>query len=263
MIQTVIEDGVATVTLDRAEKLNAMTRPMEAALREAVEKAGADPAMRLIVVTGAGRAFCAGADLSGGSAAPRPSASGLSDAAEVADANFAQRWSWLLQVPKPVVAAVNGPAVGVGLVLALYCDLRLASEAAKLGAVYVRRGLVAEYGLGWLLPRLVGPAQALDMLLTGRLVAADEALRLGLVNRVFPAAEFARSVRGFARDLAENCSPSATAMVKRQVWEGAFQDLAAASALADAEMERCRGTEDHREGVASFLEKRPPRFTGR
>ena len=162
---------------------------------------------------------------------------------------------------KPVVAAINGPVAGIGLVIALYCDLRFMAEGSKLTTAFARRGLIAEHGIAWMLPRLIGPMNALDLLLSARAVAAEEAERIGLV-RVLPADGFAAAVQARAAEIANLSSPRSMRIIKKQVYEGLFQSLAEATAIANREQDICRDTEDFREGVAAFRERRPARFTG-
>jgi enoyl-CoA hydratase/carnithine racemase len=259
-----VADRVATITLNRPERLNAWTPVMAGELREAMLEADADAAVRAIVLTGAGRGFCAGADIARLSAAAAGNGSLQIAEAPTAglEANFAQRCSYLLAVKKPILAAINGPAAGVGFVIALYCDVRYMAAGAKLSTAFARRGLVAEHGIAWLLPRLIGPMHALDLLLSARSVTAGEAERMGLV-RVLPAEQFAAQVHAHAAEIAELSSPRSVRIIKRQVYEAMFQSLAEATALANREQEICRNTDDFREGIAHFLEKRKPNFTGR
>ncbi len=191
---------VATITLNRPDKLNAWTAVMEQEVRAAVAEAERDENVRVIVLTGAGRGFCAGADMSllssvatkGLDAAQRAHAvqagagSGSGSGDGSARADFQRKYSYFPAMSKPVIAAINGPAVGLGLVIALYCDLRLASDAARFSTAFARCGLIAEYGMAWMLPRLVGHANALDLLFSARLIDAAEALRMGLANQVYP-----------------------------------------------------------------------------
>jgi enoyl-CoA hydratase/carnithine racemase len=177
--------------------------------------------------------------------------------------DFQQKYSYFASLRKPVIAAINGPAIGFGLIIALYCDIRFASESAKFGTAFARRGLIAEYGVAWLLPRLIGPAHALDLLLSARIIDASEALRMGLVNRVLADGEFIASVRAYATDLAMNVSPRSTAVIKRQVYNAMLQTLEQATKASEQEMMLSLQSEDFREGVAHFLEKRAPRFAGR
>ena len=195
-----VEDRVATVTLNRPEKLNAWTVVMAGELREALAKAEADEGVRAIVITGAGRGFCAGADMSRLAAAAAGSSTlgAPPMPTEGLEANFAQRLSYMLAVKKPILAAINGPVAGVGLVVTFYCDMRFMAAGTKLTTAFARRGLVAEHGIAWLLPRLIGPMNALDLLYTARSVEAEEAEKMGLV-RVLPAEGFRRGRAGPCR----------------------------------------------------------------
>lgn len=260
-----VEDRVATITLNRPDRLNAYTATMSGELREAFAAADADEGVRAIVLTGAGRGFCAGADM----ARLTSAAAGKTNLKNEGDwpteglaANFAQRCSYILGVKKPIIAGINGAVAGIGLVLTLYCDIRYMAAGAKLTTAFARRGLIAEHGVGWMLPRLIGPMNAMDLLLSARTIQADEAERLGLV-RVLPAAGFAETVQQRASELANLSSPRSMRVIKRQVYEGLFQSLAEATVIANREQEICRDTEDFREGVAHFVEKRAPKFTGR
>jgi enoyl-CoA hydratase/carnithine racemase len=260
-----VKDRVATITLNRPDRLNAYTQVMGGELREAFAKADADEGVRAIVLTGAGRGFCAGADMARLSSA----AAGKTNFRNEGDwpteglaANFAQRCSYILGVKKPIVAGMNGPVAGIGLVLTLYCDIRYMAAGTKLTTAFARRGLIAEHGISWMLPRLIGPMNAMDLLLSARTVQAEEAGAMGLV-RVLPAEGFAEAVQAHAAEIANLSSPRSTRIIKRQVYEGLFQSLAEATAIANREQEACRDTEDFREGVAHYVEKRAPRFTGR
>jgi len=264
-----VDDRVATVTLNRPEKLNAWTVLMGQEVRHAVGEASRDPGIRVIVLTGAGRGFCAGADMgllsgivSGQVPETRESASAPVEADGSDSDNFHGTYAYFPRVGKPVIGALNGATAGLGLVVALYCDVRFASDAAVFTTAFSRRGLIAEHGISWMLPRLIGLPNALDLLLSGRRVDAAEALRLGLVTRVFPAAEFAAGVRGYARELADMVSPRSMRVMKRQLWDSQFQTLAEATAAANADMIESFGSEDFKEGIAHFVEKRAPRFTG-
>jgi enoyl-CoA hydratase/carnithine racemase len=268
-----VAERIATITLNRPEKLNAWTGQMGLEVRAAMAAAEADEDVRAIVLTGAGKGFCAGADMSllsgivasGGSPsadhALRHQATG--PAREGVRPDFQGTYSYFPSIGKPVIAAINGPAVGLGLILALYCDLRFASSDARFGTAFARRGLIAEYGVAWMLPRLIGPANALDLLLSARIFDAAEALRLGLVNRVFPAQQFLEGVRAYASELASQVSPRSMAAIKRQVYNALFQTLAEATVSAEQAMVESLLSEDFKEGVAHFIEKRPPVFTGR
>ena len=263
--------GIATVTLSRPDKLNAWTQTMGREVRAAMDEAARDDGVRVIVLTGAGRGFCAGADmnvLSGisgaGSAAGAEVARGAESAAtpQGGRPDFRGRYAYFPTIAKPIIGALNGATAGLGLVVALYCDVRFASDAAVFTTSFARRGLIAEHGISWMLPRLVGLPHALDLMLSARKIDAAEALRIGLVNQVVPHADLMPAVRAYARELAQLVSPRSMAVMKRQLWEAQFQTLAEATAVADDEMTRSFGTADFKEGVAHFVEKRPPHFTG-
>jgi enoyl-CoA hydratase/carnithine racemase len=267
-----VADRVATITFHRPDKLNAWTAIMEREVRAAMDKAEGDEIVRVIVLTGAGRGFCAGADMSllstvaekGLDEARRAQAvQSASGSGEGARSDFQKKYSYFPAVTKPVIAAINGPVVGLGLVIALYCDLRLASDAGRFGTAFAQRGLIAEYGMAWMLPRLVGHANALDLLFTARMIDAAEALRMGLVNQVFPRETFLESVQKYAVDLASTVSPRSLRVIKRQVYEAMFQTLAESLEASEQEMVASLRSEDFKEGVAHFIEKRAPAFTGR
>jgi enoyl-CoA hydratase/carnithine racemase len=246
-----IEDGVARVTLNRPEALNAWTPELGRAYFDRLEEADADPEVRAIVVTGAGRGFCAGADFDylraveeSGSRAerdPRPQ-------------------SFPRSLRKPVIAAINGPCAGLGFVMAMMCDIRFASPGAKLTTAFARRGLIAEYGLSWVLPRLAGVSTALDLLLSGRTFLAQEALRLGIVDRLSEEGQAAADAHLYAAELASLSSPASMAAIKHQVYADLEQGLAQSTADALIQMQRSFERPDFREGVESFVERRPPNF---
>ena len=268
-----VEDGVAVVTLDRADKLNAWTGDMDAGVHECMQAAAKDDAVRVIVLTGAGRGFCAGADmenlLSIQAAATTGSDTGVAAAAEDRriDSNvpaaFGGRYSYFPSVPKPVIGAINGATAGMGMAIALFCDLRLWSDAGRMSTIFAKRGLIAEWGLTWTLNQLVGPARAADMLFSARFVGAEEALSMGLANAVYPKETFMDDVMHYAKDMAANVSPRSLRVMKNQLWNDVFGDLESALNRAETEMKATFGTEDFKEGVAHFLEKRAPAFTGR
>jgi len=268
------EDGIATITLNRPDKLNAWTRVMEREVREAMVAASHDDAVRVIILTGAGRGFCAGADMGGlqlaGDRSTRDSATrrvqteigpipGGLDLPE----DFGHRASYFPTVPKPVIAAVNGPAAGIGMIMTLYCDVRLASEKAFFTTAFARRGLVAEHGVGWMLAQLIGLQGALDLLLSARRLTAAEALRLGLVAETYAEGEFDEKVRAYAEMLATLASPRSMRVIKQQLYQGLRQNLGEAIERGYEEMALSFDSEDFKEGVAHFVEKRAPAFTGR
>ena len=263
---------VATITLNRPDKLNAWTAVMESEVRSALDNAERDDNVRVIVLTGAGRGFCAGADMSLLSAVAerglvdrdreQASRKGANER-EGVPPDFQKRYSYFPAIGKPVIAAINGPVVGLGLVIALYCDLRLASDTARFSTTFARRGLVAEYGMAWMLPRIVGHANALDLLFSARTLDAAEALRMGLVNRIFPQETFLDRAQEYASELASSVSPRSLRIIKRQVYEAMLQPLSEAFDVSVREMMDSFRTEDFKEGVAHFVEKRPPAFTGK
>ncbi|UQR65410.1 enoyl-CoA hydratase-related protein [Bradyrhizobium sp. C-145] len=258
-----VSDRVATITFDRPDKMNAWTPVMESELRRLMAIASEDDEVRAIVITGAGRGFCAGADMGRLSDAASGSAAAAAPVVPPeSDDDLAQRYSYLLAVPKPIIAGINGAIAGVGLCIALYCDLRFMAAGAKLTTSFARRGLIAEHGSAWMLRRLIGPMNAADLLLSGRVVEAAEAERLGLV-RMLPADTFRETVQRMASDFANLCSPRSMRIIKLQLTAAPRQTLAEATQLANREVVICRGTEDFKEGVAHFVEKRAPRFTGK
>lgn len=250
-----LEDGVATIELHRPEQRNAFSGQMGEELGNAYRRCDADDAVRAIVLTGAGDAFCAGADLAPGAATFGAPTGEHFSAAAVDPPAFSLR--------KPVIAAVNGHAIGLGLTLALQCDLRIVAREAKLGIVQVRRGVMPDAYAHWTLPRIVGIARAADLLLTGRRFSGEEAVALGIANRVLPAVEVLPAALEIARDIARNTAPLSVAIAKRLLWES--------SDLTPAQVERketalhrvLMGREDAREGVMAWLERRDPRWTSR
>lgn len=266
------KDGVAVLFLNRPQALNAYTGAMGQSLERAVAAAAADDAIRVIVLTGAGRGFCAGADMnllqkiSPARRTVTPAQNVTQDfnsgLGPDVGTHYGGRFGYLLQCRKPVIAAINGPAAGLGLVLALYADVRFAASGAKLTTSFAQRGLIAEHGISWLLPRLVGPAHALDLLLSARKLGAEEAERLGLVNKVFPQETFMADVLAYAGTIAKTVSPRSTAVIKAQIWKALHQNFTDALALADSEMQKSFASADFKEGVAHFVEKRAPAFTG-
>ncbi len=264
-----VDDPVATITLYRPDVLNAWTDRMAAEVRHAVAAAAADPRVVGIVLTGAGRGFCAGADLrrlsaigsGGGHGAPVPAEL----AADPGDPSFGDdlhlgTYTYLMSVPKPVIAAINGPVAGMGVPIVLACDLRFMAEDAVLTTSFSQRGLIAEWGISWLLPRLVGTAVALDLLFSARKITGVEAAALRVVNAALPRADVLAHAQRYVRDLAATSSPTSLAIMKRQVYQQLHAGLLAAEREAQRLMLESFGRPDFREGVDSYLERRPPSF---
>jgi enoyl-CoA hydratase/carnithine racemase len=261
-----VENGTATITLNRPDRLNAWTGIMHQEVKRAMRAASHDDSVRVIVLTGAGRGFCAGADMDtlqsiqGGGAGTVAKDEPFDPKAS---ADFQKTYSFFPSVPKPIIAAINGGCAGLGLIMALYADMRFASDAAVFTTAFARRGLVAEHGISWLLPRLVGMANAADLMFSARRVTASEAKDLGLVSRVFPQDRFADEVKAYALMLATEVSPRSLREMKREMWNAQFQTLGQAIEAANADMPASFVSEDFKEGVAHYLEKRAPAFTGR
>ena len=262
-----IDGGVALVTLDRPHRLNAWTGRMHTEYRWVLAEAERDDAVRVIVVTGAGRGFCAGADTAAldghvdrGAYDAGVDPANLANPGHGVRPEFDHSFAFHYGVLKPVIAAINGPAAGVGLVLACYCDMRYAASGAKLTTSSGRLGLPAEYGLSWVLPRLVGIGHAADLLLSSRVVLAEEAERIGLVNRVFSPDELMPATLEYAHAIATEISPSSLRETKRQLYADLHGDVGTAVAESERLLERMATEPDFREGVAAWQEKRPPRF---
>jgi enoyl-CoA hydratase/carnithine racemase len=249
-----VETGVAVLTLNRPDRLNAWTPELGSTYFDLLEECAADSEVRAVVVTGAGRGFCAGADMEDLQAL----GSGDIDGAERRQDERPQTFP--TTIPKPIVAAVNGPVAGIGLVLALMCDVRFIADDAKVTTAFARRGLVAEYGIAWILPRLVGPAAAMDLLFSGRVILGTEAAELGLANRAAPADDVLDTAVAYARELATWSSPASMAAMKKQVYAGLEHGLAAAADEANELMLESFQRPDFVEGVQSFVEKREPKF---
>jgi enoyl-CoA hydratase/carnithine racemase len=272
-VELQIADGVALLTLNQPERLNALSDAMNDSLVAAFVEAIGSAEVRAIVLTGAGRAFCAGADTrrldaliaSKGAdySIPRPGSPVPALAGIDAPAETLVCYTLPFACPKPVIAAVNGACAGAGLVMAASADVRFASDSAIFTAAFAQRGLVAEYGMSWVLPRLVGMGVASDMMLSGRRVDAAEALRIGLANRVVPAEQLLEAAMDYARTIATTASPRSTAIVKRQLQTDMEGTFAAATTRAWDLLREALASDDFAEGVASFREKRPPAFTGR
>ncbi len=265
-----VRDRIATITLNRPDKLNAWTEQMGLDVRAAMHAAEGDDNVRVIILTGAGRGFCSGADMS---LLNQAASSDVSEAQlgharygqlhEHARADFQRKYTYFPAIKKPIIAAINGPVVGLGFVITLYCDLRFASETARFSTTFARRGLIAEYGVSWILPRLIGSAHALDLLLSARTIDAAEAAHIGLVNRVFPSDQFLDGVRTYAKELATAVSPRSLSVIKQQIYNGLLETLEEATIFSEKAMVESLRSEDFKEGVAHFLEKRAPAFTGK
>lgn len=254
-----VEDSVLTITLDRPDRLNAFTPTMARELMAAFDAADADDDVRAVIVTGAGRGFCAGADLEAGGSTFDYRERGVED--EVPRDGGGQVTLRIFASKKPVIAAINGAAVGVGATMTLPMDVRLAADGAKIGFVFTRRGIVPEACSSWFLPRLVGISQAMEWAATGRVFLADEALRGGLVRSVHPPDELLDAARALAREIADNAAPVSVALARRLMWDGLGADHPMVAHRADSRAMLSRGqSADVREGVMSFLEKRSPSF---
>jgi enoyl-CoA hydratase/carnithine racemase len=252
-----VEPGIGLITFNRPDRLNAWTGRMGNEYFDAIDKAEADPKVRVIVVTGAGKGYCAGADMGTLQAIPSGESSKNNDGASIVEGRMQDE---ITRLTKPVIAAVNGAAAGLGMVQALMCDIRFASDKAKFTAAFSKRGLIAEYGMSWVLPRLVGQAAALDILMSSRIVMADEAKALGMVNHVVADDKLMETVMAYATELALNVSPSSMAVMKRQVYGDYGKDVASASKDALRLMAESFTRPDFKEGVQSFLQKRAPEF---
>ena len=270
-----VDDPVAVITLNRPASLNAWTTRMATEVRHAVYTAERDRSVVGIVITGAGRAFCAGADMKtlsslsdGGRGDAPPPGDFVADRVDGLEAtpaeplpdDFSGEYTWLMAVRKPVIAAINGACAGMAVPIALACDLRFMAADAPLLTAFAQRGLIGEWGLAWLLPRIVGTGHALDVMLSSRKVTGEEAAAMGLVNRALPAEEVLPHAVAYVRELAEKCSPASMAIMKRQVYEQLTTSLGPAEREARKLMIESFDRPDFREGVSSFLQKRPPRF---
>jgi enoyl-CoA hydratase/carnithine racemase len=250
VVKYAVEDAIAVITLNRPEALNAWTFEMGVQYLQALDSAAADPAVKVVILTGEGRGFCAGADMGmlqqliGGE---MPPADGIRD-------DYATEPA----VPKPVIAAINGPCVGLGLARALYCDVRFLARGTKLSTAFARRGLPAEDGLAWLIPRIVGWTRGLDLLLSARAISDAEALELGLVTHLVDDALAA--AMEYARDMVQNCSPAALREIKEQIWGGSGVSIQEANDRADQLLLGAFKRPDLAESVSAYLEKRPPNF---
>jgi enoyl-CoA hydratase/carnithine racemase len=261
-----VESGVATITLSRPHRMNAWTGRMHTEYRWALDQAQHDATVRVVVVTGEGRAFCAGADAGALEGHVEKGGYDPGTGPDLARPGFGVRpefdhdFAFHFGLRTPVIAAINGPAAGVGLVLACYCDLRFAAAGVKLTTSHGRLNLPAEYGLSWVLPRIIGLGRSLDLLLSSRIVLAEEALALGLVNRVWPGEELLERTYEYARSLAEGIAPRSLAETKRQVYVDQHRDVGSSVDEARSLLEEMMTEPDFHEGVNALIDKRDPSF---
>ncbi len=269
-----VADGVAVVTLNRPDRLNAWTARMEYEYRAALGEADNDPDVRVAVVTGAGRGFCAGADTDaltgivetgryGSAPAGTDDRPAPPDAGSGVRPDFDHGFSWTYGLRKPLIAAINGPAAGVGFVVACFADIRFAAAGAKLTTSFGRLGLPAEHGVSWVLNQLIGPARAADLLFSSRVLLAEEAVGMGLVNAVLPPDELLDHTLGYARRMAAEISPWSLTTLKRQLYADQLRSLDESATDAEKLMAESFGSPDFKEGVRALTEKRAPNFGSR
>jgi enoyl-CoA hydratase/carnithine racemase len=251
-----VQDDVAVLTFNRPDRLNAWTPELQTRYFDLLDECVQRDDVRAIVLTGAGRGFCAGADMAGLQSLSDGEANGRSDS----PAHDPRSVTYALSIPKPVIAAINGACAGIGLVHAVMCDLRIAAEGAKFTTAFSRRGLVAEHGLSWMLPRLIGPARALDLLLSGRVFLGAEAAELGVVNRAVKDGTVLDEALEYARMLATDCSPTSMAVMKQQVYADYDRTIGETIEEANRLMAESFTRHDFGEGVRSFVERRQPNF---
>ena len=263
-----VEGPVATITLNRPDRLNAITGQMIKEIQDAFGQADANENVVGIILTGAGRGFCAGGDIEN---LQELSQGGSLTAWEMGDKkpgftaemgpDFQVGLLYLMAVRKPVIAAINGPCAGLGFVLAMVCDIRFASETARFTTAFANRGLIAEHGISWILPRLVGSAHALDLLLSGRVVGSEEAAKIGIVNQTITSDRLLDESTNYVKGLAERSAPVSMKVIKQQVYRHLSTSLGEAARESIELMAESLKRQDFREGVSSYIEKRPPKFT--
>ena len=258
VLYEVRDSGVAVLTLNRPERMNGWGGGLATTFYSRLDDAEGDADVRAIVVTGNGRAFCAGADM--GNLNTISNASVDAEGTDVSKLVGSRHPHFVTTLRKPVIAAINGACAGMGLTLALVCDVRFAADGAKFTTSFARRGLIAEYGISWILPRVVGWGAAMDLLLSGRVFLADEAAELGLVKEVVAPEDLMPRAIAYAEDIAANCAPSSLAVIKQQVYADTMRDVFEASAVAEKLMHESMLRPDFIEGITSFFEKRPPNF---
>ncbi len=267
-IDYTVEGPVATITLNRPDRLNAITGKMIKEIQDAIGKADANEDIVGIILTGAGRGFCAGGDIE---SLQELSQGGSLTAWEMGDKkpgstaemgpDFQVGLLYLMAVRKPVIAAINGPCAGLGFVLAMVCDIRFASDTARFTTAFANRGLIAEHGISWILPRLIGSAHALDLLLSGRVIDSEEAVQIGIVNRTVTSARLLDERTNYVKGLAERSAPVSMKVIKQQVYRHLSASLGEAARESIELMAESLKRPDFREGVLSYIEKRPPKFT--
>ena len=265
-----VDEPSAVITLNRPDKMNAWTGNMEKEFKHALAAAEADERVVGIIITGAGRAFCAGADMGGLQAIS--SNQGFSKSKEKAETppadpgdpdfgpSYRKTYSYISSIKKPVIAAINGAAAGMAVPIACFCDMRFGSEKAMFMSAFAQRGLIAEWGMGWLLPRLVGTAHTMDILLSSRKIRAHEAARMGLINRIVEGEDLIEHTKQYIREMAASCSPASLAVMKKQVYQSLMKDLDVALDEASELMVESFSREDFKEGISSFVEGRKPEF---
>ena len=251
------DSGVALLTLNRPERMNGWAGGLAAKFYALLDEAEGDPNVRAIVVTGRGRAFCVGADMGDLSSIEGARTDGETDISAMVGERHPH---FVATLRKPVIAAINGACAGIGLTQALMCDIRFAAAGAKFTTSFARRGLIAEYGISWILPRVVGWGVAMDLLLSGRVFLADEAAALGLVNEVVAPEDLLARAIGYAEDIAANCAPSSLAVIKQQVYADSMRNVFEASDHAEKLMHESMQRPDFIEGITAFFEKRTPNF---
>ena len=263
-----VKDPVAVITLNRPDALNALTGRMQREFKHALAEAESDPAVVGVVLTGAGRGFCAGADIGGlqstadGKKNPEEDLSALkaTPGDQKMGENFKISYTFMLSLKKPIIAAINGPCAGLGFCYALLCDMRFAEKQAKFTTAFSQRGLIAEHASSWLLPRLIGSGKALDILWSARKFEGEEAKQLGLVERVVDTGESLNAAIQYIQELAQHVSPKSLQIMKAQVYRHLNMELGKAMVESNQWMDESLKSEDFKEGVTSFIERRKPNF---
>ena len=269
-----VENKIATITLNRPEQHNAMNYDLATDLHEAMFQADADESVRVIVLTGAGKSFCVGADVgaikkstpaatAGGAAKPKNMGTLYWPLDPSQRHDYQATHNYFPLIGKPIVCMINGAAAGVGLSYACFTDMRFAAADVSFAAAFVQRGIAAEWGMAWILPKLIGHGNASDFILSGRKIKAPEAQQMGLINRAVPKEQLVETTYSYAAEMAKWCAPVSLRLQKRQLWESYFQTLGESNMMFKDFSKICYATEDVREAMTSFLEKRVPEFKGR